>query len=252
MGWEYTTNGKPQLYYYPKATATPITVPLKCTSPTYFTWAAQHFWETDAGGGYEYCVKYTNDTENPIAFSSVAIKACACDSGGNEYWAWGSKVSAPGCVGYGAEYYAYVRVSNDNQTSFKSSKMITSSYVTLPNTDGTNMNYPGYDGTHTAVFGQPPYVGVKGLVPREFIITDCPLIEPGGVGYIHFGITNFEVPKANGQYQFILNPKEMTVEIDEGVDPYIWVYNKDKDHPGWHLFRPLYVFDGNWQSGDGE
>lgn len=269
MGWINQTNNKPQLYFYHKPykgypelnsayNEDISTAPEKCTTPPYFTWAAQHFWEGNEDNlykdnnlyGYEYCVKYENDTQNPIAFSSVAIKACACDSGKNSYWSFTGEVGA--CIGYGASYYAYVRVSNDNEKSFKKSNIITSSYVNLPNTNGSNMNSPGSSSSNTAVFGRYPYEGTKGLVPREFTISDCPLIEPRGVGYIHFGITNFESPGSNGQYQFILDPKEMTVNIDEGVDPYIWVYNKDKDHPGWHLFRPLYVFDGNWKSGDGE
>lgn len=237
MGWEYY-NGKPQLYSYPLSGGNYT----ELNNPHYFTWAMEGLWKSQ-----EYCIKYRNDTDQPIVINKIGIKTCACDSGGESYWAWGHESADMICKGWGATYYSYIRVSNDNETTFESSIVDNADRVVIPTLSGTNMNSPGSSSTSTAVFGYPPYEGDYGLIHRMFNITKCPMILPKGVAYVHFGIDipDHSPATPQGQYQFILDPSTMEIELDQSTNPYIWKYTDGK----WKLVRPFYVYtNGGWKN----
>ena len=121
----------------------------------------------------------------------------------------------------------------------------------VPNISGSNMNSPGTGTSNTAKFGDPPYTGNKGLVLHTYTIEDCPVIEPGGVAYVHLGMKDFKGPKGEMTIRFVLNPHEMEVEFKPGIAPYVWRFCEDNQ---WHLVRPAYVATTGktWNSIDGE
>ena len=256
MGWEYT-DGKPQLY---SKLSRSTGAPSRASNPPYWTWAMGTVWYNN-GDFEEEGVKYTNDTNKQMKIGSVSIKTCSCHSGGKGYWAWGGHISdSEACVGWGGRYYCYVMVSNDGGETFQTSSK---GYHDVPPISSTNMNSPGYDGTHTASFGNPPYTGYSGLTLHEYVIPDCPIIEPGGIAFVQFGIASLtdsggnKVEWADTTYsqkrktviRFVLNPTEMEVQFDPETAPYVWKFFKDTSKgdtvPKWHLVKPVYIYQGN-------
>ena len=236
MAWETIPSGnyagRPIIYNYSNGEYTPARN--SDGSLLYFTWQPSEYWEA-----HEEAIKFINDTENPMTMSSVSIKTCACHSGGQYFWSNQGYPTGPS-YGYGADYTVYVRVSNDDEASFQESEKFTNH---VPNITSSNMNYAGSSTSSTAVFGDPPFTGAAGFHLREYTITNCPEIQPGGVAYVHIDITNFE---GDTFIRFSLDPREMEVYFEPDVDPYIWVY--ESDHK-WHLRQPFYVTSGGkWTS----
>lgn len=221
MAWDTMSNGRPKIYNYANGK---------------YTWAGIYFtWQTDSlWNAHEEAIKFINDTETPMTMSSVKIKTCACDSGGQSYWSSSGLVSP--CKGYGASYTCYVRVSNDDEKSFQESDKYTN---TIPTITSSNMNYKGSSTSSTAVFGNPPFTGNMGLQLREYTFSSCPEIQPGGVAYIHLDVHDFLGSPTT--VRFALDPNEMEIYFEQDVDPYIWVY--ESDHK-WHLRQPFYVTSG--------
>lgn len=234
MAWDTRPDGRPIIYNYDGE----YSVAGGTSTPLYFTWQSTYLWTM-----HEEAVKYINDTESPMVIESVSIKTCACNSGGLKFWS----SSAPGAgpsSGPGGDYTCYIRVSNDGGASYQESDKCTNTI--LPVTS-SNMNYAGSSTIDTAVFGDPPFTGVAGFQLREYTITNCPEIQPGGIAYIHIDIDNFtEEPNYQDVIRFALDPREMEVYFEPDVDPYIWVY--ESDHK-WHLRQPFYVTSGGkWTS----
>lgn len=223
MAWDMYKATKPYIYNYNKSRG------YWKASPRYFTWQTGKLWSQK-----EEAVKYINDTKVPMRIDNVSIKTVACDSGGRGYWAAAGYRGIP-CEGYGATYYAYIRVTNDGGRTFQESKKWERD---VPNISGSNMNSPGTGKSNTARFGDPPYKGNKGLVLHKYTIEDCPIIEPGGVAYVHLGMKDFKGPKDKMTIRFVLNPHEMEVDFKPGVNPYVWRFCEDNE---WHLVRPIYV-----------
>lgn len=236
MAWEMSSSDPTESKIYNYYPSNPIGQQYQVAVPEYFTWMTGSIWNRNG-----VAIKFINDTENPMVMSSISIKTCACDSGGDPYYAFGGWASA--CVGYGADYICYVRVSNDGEKSYQESEKYTND---IPTIDGSNMNYQGGPGAGTAIFGNPPYTGYKALQLREYTINNCPEIQPGGIAYVHLDVTNFKGNYEEATIRFILNPLEMDVYFEPDVDPYIWVY--ESDHK-WHLRQPFYVTSGGkWTS----
>lgn len=237
MAWDTITSGyyagRPIIYNYSGGSYTPART--GSGDYLYFTWQSDVLWDA-----HEEAIKFINDTENPMTMSSISIKTCACHSGGSTFWSSTSDGAGPSW-GYGADYTCYVRVSNDDEASFQESDRFTND---IPSLTSSNMNSRGSSTTHTAVFGDPPFTGIAGFQLREYTITNCPEIQPGGVAYIHMDIGNFKGPDT--YIRFSLDPREMEVYFEPDVDPYIWVY--ESDHK-WHLRQPFYVTSGGkWTS----
>lgn len=239
MSWEMYTDVKPRIFNYNKAERI-----YRQANPQYYSWATGDIWKE-----YEACIKFINDTNIPMKISHLAIKSCACDSGGSGYWSAGGYVNNP-CKGYGATYYSYIRVTNDGSNFSESSV----GENKIPTIDGSNMNSPGTGIYNTAVFGYPPYTGNKGLVLREYTIQNCPIINVGGIAYIHFGVKEFDGPETDTTIRFVLNPSEMEVDMEESSSSYIW---QMKEYQGngetkkrWELTDDLYMYlgDAGWRS----
>ena len=238
MGWDMY-KGKPHIYNWNETRG--YYDPDLGGDTFYFTWQTGNLWAQK-----EEAIKYTNDTGQPVRMTKLYVKTCACDSDGQGYWS--STGFTTECKGYGAKYSVYVRVSNDGGKTFKKSKIGTQ---TIPSIEGTggNMNTPG-TGTsveQTARFGYPPYTGNKGLILREYDTSDCPIIEPNGIAYIHLKVSDFtSTDLASTTIQFILDPDEMEIVMDGDVGPYVWRFCEDNK---WHLVRPLYIYDGSkWKN----
>lgn len=248
MGWELTSNGKPQMYRWTTNADTHIKE-YKGSNPSYYTWAVGSTWYDPESEDYtrDAAIKYVNDTSNPMTIGSISIKHVACDSNGKGYWAstgWQSNA----CEGWGAIYQCFVRVSNDGGNYFESSGEFSNEINSIRNSGG-NMNSPGSSTTRTAVFGNPPYTGDKALQLRNYTITNCPIIQPGGIAYVHFRVTN-NGHMSDTTIRFILNPSEMVVQFEPGQRPYVWRFENDNQ---WHLKRPIYVYrDGAWVNVEGE
>lgn len=223
MGWEQTS-GNSHIYNYRDGQ-------YSSAVPPYFTWQRGNLWEQQ-----EEAIKYINDTGGPIKISKVGIKTVACDSGNRNYWAF-QGLQAP-CIGWGALYTCYLRVSNDGGSTFETSSAATND---IPTTSGSNMNSPGTGPNNTAAFGNPPFTGDKGLIHREYEFENSPIIEPDGIAYLHMRISDFKGPSYQANIRFILNPSEMEIDLAPVRGPYIWRFCEDGR---WHLKSPLYRFDG--------
>ena len=207
----------------------------------YYTWGRGTVWIRQ-----EAAIKFMNDTGQRMKIGSVSIKSVACDSGGRSYWAANGRVTTP-CVGYGAQYTVYVRVSNDGEATFQESSKYTND---VANISGTNMNTPGTSRTNCAQFGNPPFTGDKALQLRDYTIEQCPIIEPNGVAYVHFSVHDFHGPYTQTVIRFVLNPLEMNVTFEPELGPYIWQYQSDNQ---WHLVRPIQIRTaGKWMNVEGE
>lgn len=238
MAWDTRPDGRPIIYNY--ANGVYDIADDNYGQPLYFTWQSTYLW-TQHGEA----VKFINDTENPMVIESVSIKTCACHSGGQTFWSSSSSSADAGpSRGPGGDYTCFIRVSNDDEATFQESERWTNTIAPLTS---SNMNYRGSSRTDTAVFGDPPFTGNAGFQLREYTISNCPEIQPGGIAYIHIEISNFTI-KANYQdvIRFALDPREMEIYFEPDVDPYIWVY--ESDHK-WHLRQPFYVTSGGrWTS----
>ena len=236
MGWDMWTSSKPYIWNY-----NPSTKVYEHSTPYYYTWASATIWESE-----EACLKFVNDTGAPMKISSVAIKTVACDSGGDSYWSSTGVVYTP-CVGYGAKYTCYVRVTNDSGSTFEESDKYTNDVANL---SGSNMNSRGTSTSNTASFGNPPFTGDKLLQLRNYEFLQCPTISAGGTAYVHIRIHDFKGPTSQTTIRFILNPLEMEVHIEPEIAPYIWKFKSDGQ---WHLTRPIKISTGggNWINIDG-
>lgn len=231
MGW-VKENGKPIIYSYRNGKYTPCT-------PHYFTWETGRLWM----GKDSNAIKFVNDSKVPLKIGHVGIKTVSCHSGGRGYWAFGGYMEAPGCKGYGGTYTCYIRVSNDGEKTFEKCDVVSGkNEITIPAISSSNMNTPGSSGTNTAKFGDPPYTGYKGLQFRNFEIGNCPIIQPGGIAYIHLKVDTHD--GRDCVIRFVLDTDELDVGFEPGTAPYIWRYCEDGK---WHLRKPLYVSkNGKW------
>lgn len=235
MSWDMYNSTRPNIYNWILSSKR-----YELATPPYYAWALGTLWQQQ-----EACIKFINDTGNPIRFTRIAIKTVACDSGGESFWAFGYLETTP-CKGYGAQYTCYIRVSNDGGKTFTESDKFTNDIATI---SGANMNTPGYDATHTAQFGDPPFTGDKALQLRNYTFTSCPVINPNGIAYVHLNISNFKGPAAQTVIRFKLNPLEMEIDYDPGISPYIWRFSEDSK---WHLVRPFNIYNNGWKNVEGD
>ena len=220
----------------------------------YFSWQQGAEWlDKDT------CLKFTNDEgTGPIRIHRIAVKSCACDSGGQRFWVYGASSTSDPCIGYGAKYTVFLRVFNPGSSVAEESSKAThdipsigsaasQTYLDGKLLDHHNMNTPGTSGSSTsttASFGMPPfgtgnyhpYTGIQ--VPISYDFSESPIIQPGGYAYVHFRISNFKGNSYQTYIKFLLDPDQMEVDIDQGSDPYIW--RMCEDHK-WHLVKPIYV-----------
>ncbi len=233
MGWIMNTGSyadKPKIFNY-LLDVSPHRY--EVADPPYFTWSTGVLWNR-----YEAAIKFVNDTGQRLKLNKVAVKTVSCHSGGSQYWSTTGLVSP--CYGYGAKYICYVRVSNDGEKTFQESSRATNE---IPDITKSNMNSKGTSTTNTAKFGNPPFTGNMGLILRNYEFSTSPIIEIGGVAYLHLRIELLDDSKAyQTTIRFILNPKEMEIQFDQQRGPYIWRMESDGH---WHLRRPLQVFTGN-------
>lgn len=252
MGWIWESDSSPNPIIYRFENRS-----YDIRKPLYLTWAIGTVWSDT-----EYCIAYVNDTGQPMKIGNISIKTVSCHSGGQLYYAFGGPMDVP-CGGYGADYTVYVRVSNDlgidldnpdsiNSAHFEESEAYTND---IPSITSSNMNSPGTSSTNTAVFGEPPFTGDHAFAFREYIIQNCPVIQPGGFAFVHFRVGNFKIPEGLSlrrmTIRFLLNPREMIVDLEPMYNPYVWRY--DENHE-WHLVRPIQVsLGGNqWNNIEGD
>lgn len=224
MAWE-KSGGMPIIYNYENGVYTPA-------DPTYFTWQTGRLWTKKDS----VAIKFTNDTNVALKIGHVGIKTVACHSGGQSFWAFGGIMSySDGSGGY---YTSFIRVSNDGGNTFQECLVVDGSNRVRINAIGSsNMNSAGTSSTNTAQFGNPPFTGDHALQFRTFNIEDCPVIEPGGIAYIHLKIE----PDNTGTtvvIRFVLDTDELDVAFEPGTNPYIWRFCEDGK---WHLRKPLYT-----------
>lgn len=247
MGWIKGSTGKCKIYCYIKATGL---YELSAAANNYHTWQMKSLWDTE-----EECILYKNDSDVPLKINKLKVKTCSCNSGDSTYWSSQGETSTP-CKGYGAKYYCRVRVTSETDTSKLTGSGISykqttnTPTVTVPNA-GYNMNSKGSSSTNTAIFGNAPYEGNEGLCAREFTITDCPEIPPGGHAFVHIGIQNDSwasgATTSNSVIRFLLDTSFSEVTIEPVEEGYIWRY--DKTEGKWKLLKPFYVYDkdnGKW------
>lgn len=201
----------------------------------YWTWQMGTLWNK-----YEVCIKYINDSTVPLKISKVGIQTVSCHSGGKSYWSSTGLITTP-CVGTGGTYTSYVRVSNDGEKTYEVSSFIDSSSNVVPDITSSNMNSAGTSSKQTASFGNPPYTGNKALIAREYTISDCPTIQPGGCAYIHLRVDINNNPSTT-VIRFILDTDELDVVFEPDESAYIWRYESDNK---WHLRKPLFVAGKN-------
>lgn len=237
MGFIMTGN-KTQIFEYNKSDGTYS----KSNNPPYYSWAMRVVWQK-----IDPCIVWKNDTGMPMTIKKFSAKTCSCNSGTTNYYVWGSDTPVQPCKGYGGKYYSYISVTSETDTN----KLLDATYqdsarVTqdVPNSD-YNMNYAGSGPRDTAVFGNYPYAGNQGLKFREFEISDCPTIPPGGHAIIHIGISDWNSGSTpqNTTIRFILDASAVEVDIEPEESGYIWVYSK-KDKK-WYLKKPYYRYDSN-------
>lgn len=241
MGW-VKKDGKPIIYNYEGGIDNGS---YSEASPSYFTWQTGHYWNLN----HSEAIKFKNDTKVPLKISHIGIKTVSCHSGGKGYWAAGGYMEAPGCTGKGGTYTSFVRVSNDGEKTFERCTVISGkNEITVPNITSSNMNSAGTSGSDTAKFGDPPYTGNKALSYKNFEISDCPIIEPGGVAYIHIKVDTDN--SRSVVVRFVLDTDELDIAFEPGTAPYIWRYCEDGK---WYLRKPLYVSkNGKWNDPEGD
>ena len=261
-GWEeaWTSNGwRPAIYHYYKNSDKSY----EMANPPWMTWANGSLWED-----WDYCIKYTNITKQPMCITDVGLKTVAGNSeGAGGFWAYGSWQSDD-VKGVGARYQVLVNVQQKDKSKYtmvygtpkedadtadgKAMKIPRASY---------NMDTPGSGPTSTATFGN----GTGGYATnkyntlrfRRFYFPECPTILPGRCAYIHLRIKQFDY--ADGEWsghaliRFIMDPNEGNIPIvppPAQNTPYVWRYQKDeKGKLGWHLVEPIFMRakDGKWK-----
>lgn len=256
MGWIKDTKGRCKIYTYGKSgSAYQGKYNLSdAGGSTYFTWMMKSLWDNR-----EPCILYKNDTNTTLQITKLKVKTCSCNSGTSSYWSSTGEVTTP-CKGYGAKYYCRVRVTDETDTSklsdfdkignIKFSETVNTPTVSVANA-GYNMNSPGTSTSNTAIFGNSPYEGNEGLVAREFTISDCPDIPPGGHAFVHIGIDSNSWASGatiyNSTVRFLLDSSLSEVSIEPAAKGYLWVY--DKTNKKWKVTKPFHVYhNGKWQS----
>lgn len=248
MGWIKDDKGRCKMYEYGKNAQATSPAQGQYEEEGYFTWMMKSLWDK-----YEACILYKNESNSTLKITKLKVKTCSCNSGDENYWS-SSGLSGTPCKGYGADYYCRIRVTSETDTNkvlkAKFADTAQTPKVKVPNA-GYNMNRPGTSTTNTAVFGNAPYEGNEGLVAREFTITDCPEIVPGGHAFVHIGIDNDTWPSGatigNSTVRFLLDSSLSEVTIEPAATGYFWRY--DKTNKMWRVAKPYYLYhDGKWQN----
>lgn len=243
MGWIKDSKGKCKIYDWSKTGNKYVAV------YDNYTWQSKSRWDK-----YESCITYKNDTHTALKINKVVVQTCSCNSGTSDYWSSTGLVSP--CKGYGADYYCRIRVTPETNTDaitqegveFDETKHTPTVHVANA---GYNMNSKGSSTTKTAIFGNAPYAGNQGLNKREFTITDCPAIPPGGHAVVHIGVDNDSwdsgATTSNSTIRFLLDTSFSEITIEPVENGYVWVYNKSEGR--WKLAKPIYIYkQGKWVS----
>lgn len=226
----------------------------KYSNPAYWSWQSGNLWmdgydltksqRIDDGEG-ELCIRYVNDQASAFVFSKLMIGTVACHSGGRPFWAWGGQMSAYRATGIGGGYYCYVRVTNDGGKTYTASDH----YVaTVADLDGPNMDSPGRSpgtGGNSASFAvSSSWPANRRMQLREFEIVNCPIINPGGIAYIHLAASHLNGSPDNAVMKFNMNADAIEYDIKPATVPVVWRYQSDKQ---WHLIDDWYAnLDSGW------
>lgn len=204
---------------------------IKSTSPNnYYSWAAKAEWLNSGN----VCIKYYNDTGQPLKFTEIQLRVVSCNSGGASFWS--DAGIAAYADGSAADYELYLRVEHTTG-SVETSSTLTDSVGNV----NYNMNTPGTDKYNTAKFGEPPFTGNEALQYRKYTVSDCPTINPGDTAYVHFYPNNLQ-NLYTSYIRFIMNPLDMVIKFNIELGPYIWRFCEDGK---WHLVRPVQLMTGN-------
>lgn len=234
MGWELvpsgqTYEGRTQFYMFTRSLDDPSIRNSsqgyeKKTNPSHWSWQSGRLWLGD-----EVCIKWTNDTDSSFVFKHINIGTVACHSGGKSFWAWGGQMNP--CYGYGGYYYCYVRVTNDNGSVYTASD-VAESYV--EDISSSNMISPGRSpgtGGNSASFR-------KDFTFREFEIVNSPIIEPGGIAYVHLAAKSINGPTSSSVMQFNMDADGVEAIIEPAEEKVIWQYQSDNK---WHLIPDFFT-----------
>lgn len=260
MAYEMIVDGfgkpAPQIYDYKKANNQYE------ISNVYYSWA-----DGTVFRDYEACIKFINDTDSDLQISKLSIGSCACDSGNQTFSAFGNP-NHPAVKGYGGRHYTYISVSNDtpgqdiNYRHYERSSKVYNNVPAIGSAASSatdewgkrlnhhNMNSRGGSGSsasNTASFGLFPYgyesegysryTGIA--YKHEYAISNSPIIQPGGIAFIHLGF-EFDASLATQvMFKFSLKPSEINVDLEPRIDPYVWQYSRSDNK--WHLRKPFYV-----------
>lgn len=225
-----------------------------------FDWQGFSYWSRY----HSICRKYINDTGKQLKFSSVGIRSCSGNSfdsvknPSGEFYSFSAETQSmyvhSGVYGLASTLFVALRVTNDNGATWSSSKI---GEVTVDRVS-YNMNYKGSNSGRvkdSAEFGGGEYFDTpNGLIYHEFTIEDCPILEPGGTMYVHWGIKyaywDSGQDMHDGLLRIMFGADDIKLTAEPVKDPYIWVRESDGR---WHLRRPVYTLQGNtWKSMDGD
>lgn len=225
-----------------------------------FDWQEFSYWSRY----HSICRKYVNDTGSSIKYDIVKVRSCSgnsIDSQKNptgEFYSYSAETESmhvhEKVTGLACTLFVIIRVSNDGEQTWASSEI---SEVEISRVS-YNMNYKGSDSGRvkdSAEFGGGEYFDTSnGLTYYEFNIENCPVLEPNGVMYLHWGIKNAYWNSSetmnNGVLRVLFGSNDIEVIAEQYKYPYIWRRGEDGK---WHLRRPSYSLKGDvWKSMDGD